>query len=169
MVFRILEYCVLIWRATLQGRKAPSHLPVILPMVVHLGSRRWNSPRSLRELHHVPRAAMGSIWNYLPDCGYLLVDLSPASNSPKDIQLPGEPVGTVVLEVMRAAAEKSLDRRMRQIFRQLKNLRLNEEQKFVLRQLGEYILRKSELDGETIRDRLRDEVEPSTEQTIMST
>jgi predicted transposase/invertase (TIGR01784 family) len=169
MVFRILEYCVLVWREFQQATKAAKFLPLILPVVVYLGKKPWNAPRLLRELHDVPAGTLDQVSDYVPECGYMLLDFSTGQQRAKDLELPGEPLGTVVLEVMRSATAGTLDRDMREIFRRLNEVKLDARQVYLLRQIGEYVLRKSELDGEKIRDRLRSEINETTESTVMST
>jgi hypothetical protein len=138
-------------------------------VVVYLGKRPWNAPRLLRELHDVPNGTLDQLSEYLPQCGYMLLNFSTGQQNARDLELPGEPLGTVVLEVMRSAAAGTLDRDMVEILCRLNDVKLDAKQIYLLRQIGEYILRKSELDGNEIRGRLKQGVKKTTESKIMST
>ena len=50
MAKRINEYCVELIRNVTKGEKNPKVYPLIIPIVLYTGKKRWNAPRSLSEM-----------------------------------------------------------------------------------------------------------------------
>jgi predicted transposase/invertase (TIGR01784 family) len=166
MAFRVLEYAVLLWRYYQSQHKKLRALPLIFPVVVYLGRHAWKAPMRLQDLHDVPEGILEHFSDYLPECGYLLIDLGGGRSQEG---LPENQLAAIVLELMQAAASGKIDRDMVKILRQLAAVKLTPQIELLLKQIGEYILRKSELSGEEIRGRLHSEINETLESTIMST
>ncbi|MEI8123397.1 MAG: Rpn family recombination-promoting nuclease/putative transposase, partial [bacterium] len=117
MAFRLLEYCVLIWKFFLSAKPSPKRLPVIVPLVVYIGKRRWNAPLTLHELLDAPLGVIENLGPILPACGYLLADLSPRA----DGALPEEPLARAILRLMRAAKAGTIDKDIAEIAKSLRD------------------------------------------------
>jgi len=94
MAFRMLIYTVRIWEQfELQYPKKKS-LPLIYPMVVYQGKKRWTSPLTVHDFMDVPEF----LKPYCPQMTYDLMDLS----SLKDEDIQGELFQQLVLLIMRS-------------------------------------------------------------------
>ncbi len=73
MALRILTYCALLYASLLTRKLIPKggRLPIILPVVLYSGVRRWTAPLSVVDLiDPAPQALLP----YLPQMRYLLID-----------------------------------------------------------------------------------------------
>ncbi len=91
-MFRMLVYTVRIWEL-FEAQYPGKDLPLIFPMVVYQGKRKWTSPRSIHELLDVPEY----LKPYCPQMIYELLDLS----SLKDKDIHGELSLRLALLIMR--------------------------------------------------------------------
>ena len=71
MVFRLLCYMLAIWREYEADHPESRRFPVVLPVVLYHGKRRWTGPTEFRKLVDPP----GALARYVPDFEYRLVDL----------------------------------------------------------------------------------------------
>jgi len=92
MAFRMLIYTVRIWEQ-FESQYPKKDLPLIYPMVVYQGKRRWTAPLTIHEMLEVPEYMKP----FCPQLTYGLMDLS--SFSDEDIQ--GEIFQRLALLVMR--------------------------------------------------------------------
>ena len=76
MAFRMLRYVTRIWDRYLDEHPSTRQLPPVIPVVVHQGPGRWNSPQDLLDLIDLDDAAKKEAETYLPRFGYLLDDLA---------------------------------------------------------------------------------------------
>lgn len=73
MSLRILTYLCRIW--TRAREDGVERLPLILPMVLHHGERRWTAPRRLSELLDADEELLDLVGPLVPDFEFLLDDL----------------------------------------------------------------------------------------------
>ncbi len=92
MSFRMLIYTVRIWEQ-FEEQYPGKELPLIFPMVVYQGKRKWTSPQNVHDLLDVPEY----LKPYCPQMTYELMDLS----SLKDDDIRGELFQRLVLLIMR--------------------------------------------------------------------
>jgi hypothetical protein len=76
MAFRMLRYLTRIWDRYLDDHPQTRQLPPVIPLVVHQGPARWNSPRQLLDLIDLDPAGKKAMQACLPSFGYLLDDLA---------------------------------------------------------------------------------------------
>jgi hypothetical protein len=76
MAFRMLRYMMRVWDGWLEGNKNAKRLPLILPLVVYQGDRRWTHPTELRELIDVPRDLAGVVEGFVPRFRFVFEDLT---------------------------------------------------------------------------------------------
>ncbi len=93
MAFRMLIYTVRIWEQ-FELQYPRKSLPLIYPMVVYQGKKRWTSPLTVHDFIDVPEF----LKPYCPQMTYDLMDLS----SLKDEDIQGELFQQLVLLIMRS-------------------------------------------------------------------
>lgn len=79
MAFRMLRYQVRIWERHRDQHPAESGkppLPLIVPVVVYQGRRRWTAPTDIADLLHIDESFSSVAGNLIPHCAYLLDDLT---------------------------------------------------------------------------------------------
>jgi predicted transposase YdaD len=99
---QLLEYKTRIWRAYVEdpNNKGKSHLPVIIPVVVHHSERGWTGALRFRELFDVAHESAELLSQFMLDFGILLDDISKVSGEVLS-QLPITPEGRLVLFALR--------------------------------------------------------------------
>jgi len=70
--FQFLKYMVRIWELYRKQNKSAEKLPVIIPMVIYHGLRKWEMDTRFISLFNVP----GYLKKYVPDFSYNLHDIS---------------------------------------------------------------------------------------------
>jgi hypothetical protein len=112
IVFRQLGYCVRIWERWLRDHPDATHLPPIVPVVVHNGDRPWRSPTrldALLDLPDVPRDAQ--VRSFLPSLEIVLADLAGPALTREAMRAAGaEPVSETLLEILQAATRPEAER-----------------------------------------------------------
>lgn len=76
MPLRMIEYIVLIWRDWLREHPNATHLPAVLPIVLHHGEAGWTTPKSLTEMYDLDPAALSVLGPWLPQLRLLIDDLA---------------------------------------------------------------------------------------------
>ncbi|MCR1786501.1 Rpn family recombination-promoting nuclease/putative transposase [Nocardioides carbamazepini] len=76
MALRMAAYQVRIWERHVKAHPGSGLLPLIVPVVVHSGRRRWNAATDLGELIDRSSASDGSADGLVPSWRYLLDDLA---------------------------------------------------------------------------------------------
>ena len=71
MIFRLLCYMTNLWREFIDQNPGAKQLPVILPVVLYHGKRKWNCPRSLIDIMETGEG----LERYIPHFTYDLYDL----------------------------------------------------------------------------------------------
>ncbi len=71
IIFRLLCYMTNLWRESIEREPKAKHLPVILPVVLYHGARKWNVPGSFTELIENDE----DLERYIPQFSYELYDL----------------------------------------------------------------------------------------------
>ena len=105
IVFRQLTYCVRIWERWLRDHPDATHLPPIVPVVVHNGDRPWRSPTQLESLFHLPDVPRDAwVRSFLPSLEILLVDLAGPEFTRDRLRGAGaDTVSETLLEILQAA------------------------------------------------------------------
>jgi predicted transposase/invertase (TIGR01784 family) len=86
--FQLLKYMVRIWELYLKQNKKAKTLPVILPIVIYHGAKKWQIDTNFLSLFNAPECAK----DYIPDFSYNLHDIS---------HLPDEEIkGAVLLRIL---------------------------------------------------------------------
>jgi len=111
IVFRQLGYCVRLWERCLRDDPTATHLPPVVPVVVHNGDRPWRSPTrldALFDLPDVPRDAVSL--PFIPSFEVVLADLAGPSLTREHLRAAGiEPVSETLLEILQAGASRSAE------------------------------------------------------------
>jgi predicted transposase/invertase (TIGR01784 family) len=76
MPLRMLRYLIRIWDRYLEEHPRAKRLPMIVPLVVYQGSRRWTHPVELSELLDVDPETARLAGEFLPRFRFLLDDLT---------------------------------------------------------------------------------------------
>jgi hypothetical protein len=76
MPLRMLRYLMRIWDRYLEEHPNAKRLPMIVPLVVYQGTRRWTHPVELSELLDVDPETAGLAGDFLPRFRFLLDDLT---------------------------------------------------------------------------------------------
>ena len=77
IVVRQLGYTVRIWERWLRAHPGATHLPPVIPVVIHNGDTPWRSPTSLHALLDLPDVPLDpSLRALLPSMEVVLVDLA---------------------------------------------------------------------------------------------
>lgn len=76
MPLRVLEYTGLIWQAHRGRVESGGGLPLVIPVVIYPGPGRWSAVRRLRDLIEIPGEISDWAATFVPDCGFLLVELA---------------------------------------------------------------------------------------------
>ncbi|MCB9796024.1 MAG: Rpn family recombination-promoting nuclease/putative transposase [Alphaproteobacteria bacterium] len=79
MPWRLLEYSVVIWDRWRTQHPETRTLPLIYPLVLYHGARRWTAPTDLSALIQVPEGARAAFEPLLPRFPHELLDLSQVS------------------------------------------------------------------------------------------
>ncbi len=118
VAFQLLRYIVQFWeRLRSQGSQ---RLPLIIPIVFYHGRERWNVSRHLNAL---VEPGIAELQKYALDFEYLLRDLSPGGGE----EIKGQPKLRSGLQMLRYIFfSDELRRRLREIFRNLREMRLND-------------------------------------------
>jgi predicted transposase/invertase (TIGR01784 family) len=72
MSFQFLKYMVRIWELYLKQNKKAEKLPVIIPMVIYHGPKKWEVDKRFNSFFNAP----GYLEEYIPDFNYRLYDIS---------------------------------------------------------------------------------------------
>jgi hypothetical protein len=101
-LLQLLEYQARIWREYLEDEdnKGKTHLPVILPVVLHHSENGWTCPKQFREYFDVPTEILNEISQYMLDFGILLDDISKV-DSASLVARPLTPEGRLLLFALR--------------------------------------------------------------------
>ncbi|MEV6216104.1 Rpn family recombination-promoting nuclease/putative transposase [Nocardia sp. NPDC051833] len=109
MPFRMLEYLTQIWARHLRMTKPrPRRLPVIIPLVVHIGSQgaRWCHSTQFADLFELPPSVADVVGDYLPRFRFMLDDVT-ALDAAELAERPLVPEVRLMLNVMKAAPNNS--------------------------------------------------------------
>ena len=170
ITLQLLKYMVKIWELKLK-QKEDQKLPLIIPMVIYHGQRKWNIGLKLSDMiEDIP----DGLEIYLPDYKYLLYDLSHYSH--QDIRGEGEL--RVFLEILSSFFRDDFEERFKEALLVLEKLRkqekgieyfetviryiINAKEGIGVNDLKEMVKNISTERGEevmTIADQLREEVE----------
>ena len=125
IVLRQLGYCVRIWERWLRDHPEATHLPPIVPVVVHNGDRPWRSPTrldALLDLPDVPRDAL--VRSFLPSLEIVLADLAGPELTREALRAAGaEPVSETLVEILQAATRPEAEQLFDQWTARLEPLR----------------------------------------------
>ncbi|MFT4127422.1 MAG: Rpn family recombination-promoting nuclease/putative transposase [Gordonia sp. (in: high G+C Gram-positive bacteria)] len=86
MAFRMLRYQVRIWCRYLTdtgraGEPTPRRLPMIVPVVIYQGRRRWTAPTDIAELLDIDPDTASTLGDLVPHVRFLLDDLTSIDDS----------------------------------------------------------------------------------------
>ena len=88
MGFQFLKYMVRIWELYLKQNKKAKALPVVIPIVIYHGHKKWEIERGFSSFFEAP----GYLEEYIPDFNYRLYDIS---------HVPDEEIkGAVLLRIL---------------------------------------------------------------------
>lgn len=104
MALRLHAYAARLWERWLREHPKATHLPAIVPVVIHTGRRPWRSPTQFSALLDLPPApADGLLRPFLPDYGYVLLDLADGGVTREWLRARAtEPVSETALEILQA-------------------------------------------------------------------
>ncbi len=105
MAWRVWRYVTRIWDWYVGESKAAPRLPLVVPVVVYHGERRWTAARSVGALIDVDEAFAASSPELVPNLRYLLEDLMQLDVS--DLRARSLPAfATVALWALRTASDR---------------------------------------------------------------
>jgi hypothetical protein len=101
-LLQLLEYKARIWRGYLEDNenKGTTHLPMILPVVLHHSENGWTCPKRFREYFDVPNEILHVISPYMVDFAILLDDISKVDSAAL-MARPMTPEGRLLLFALR--------------------------------------------------------------------
>ncbi|HRI70722.1 MAG TPA: Rpn family recombination-promoting nuclease/putative transposase [Polyangium sp.] len=101
-LLQLLEYQSRIWREYLEDpeNKGKTHLPVILPVVLHHSENGWTCPKRFHEYFDVPAEILQLVSPYMIDFGILLDDISKVDGTTL-VARPLTPEGRLLLFALR--------------------------------------------------------------------
>jgi len=165
MALRCLEYCLLILKHHQHQNKKHKRLPLVLPLVLHIGKSGWHAPRKLSQLQEAPPEIWKLYGEFLPECGYFLIDLSPRKGG----KLPDDPIARAVLLLLQAEKEGNLMEKTGEIFGELGAHPSVRKFRDTLGKMFEFVLQKNPLQREEIMGRLKTEISKPVEEIMLST
>lgn len=90
---QLLEYMLKIWRLHLKQERT-NHLPIVIPLVLYHGRRKWSIGTNFSSLLYGPKEVLSE---YIPDFKYILYDLSRYS----DEEIKGSIIPRVVMLIFK--------------------------------------------------------------------
>ena len=106
VVLRQLGYTVRIWERWLRDHPNATHLPPVVPVVIHNGDRPWRAPASLSELIDLPDVPLdAAVRSYLPSLELVVADLAGPELTREALRASdAEPVSETLLEILQGAS-----------------------------------------------------------------
>ena len=111
---QLIEYMVKIWRLGFKQAKR-ENLPVIIPLVLYHGKKRWTVDKRFASLFEGP---VGELSGYIPDFEFILYDLSKYT----DDQIRGTIMARVTMLLLKHVFEPDMADKLPDIFMLLKDL-----------------------------------------------
>ncbi len=104
MALRLHVYAARLWERWLRDHPKATHLPPVVPVVIHAGRRPWRSPTRLSALLDLPPTPMdGLLRPFVPEYGFVLLDLADGGVTREWLRARAdEPVSETALEVLQA-------------------------------------------------------------------
>lgn len=84
MPLRLVEYQLAVWRRWRRDHPRSHQLPIIIPIVVHHGERRWSAPTTLQALFEVPPDLIDGLRPHVLRQQLLLDDLASVTDEDLD-------------------------------------------------------------------------------------
>jgi len=113
IVVRQLGYTVRIWERWLRAHPGATHLPPVIPVVIHNGDTPWRSPTSLHALLDLPDVPLDpSLRALLPSMEVVLVDLASPDRARAVLRARADDADTVsetLLEILQGATRADAD------------------------------------------------------------
>jgi predicted transposase YdaD len=112
-VVRALGYTVNAWERWLRNNPTATHLPPVIPIVIHNGETPWRSPTSLSALIDLPEIPRDSpLRSLLPSLDVLLVDLASPEFARAVLRAradDADAVAETLLEILQGATRADAD------------------------------------------------------------
>jgi len=113
IVVRQLGYTVRIWERWLREHPGATHLPPVIPVVIHNGERPWRSPTSLHALLDLPDVPLDpALRSLLPSMEVVLADLASPDLTRAVLRARADDADTVsetLLEILQGATRNDAD------------------------------------------------------------
>jgi predicted transposase YdaD len=113
IVLRQLGYTVRIWERWLRDHPSATHLPPVIPVVIHNGDTPWRSPTSLHALLDLPDVPLDpSLRALLPSMEVVLADLASPELTRAVLRARADDADTVsetLLEILQGATRVDAD------------------------------------------------------------
>ena len=113
IVVRQLGYTVRIWERWLRAHPGATHLPPVVPVVIHNGDTPWRSPTSLTALLDLPHVPLDpSLRALLPSMEVVLADLASPELTRAVLRARADDADTVsetLLEILQGATRADAD------------------------------------------------------------
>ena len=142
IAFHLLRYQVRIWELFLKQNEKAKRLPVIIPLVLYHGKKKWRVGIQFSDLFMNPRPVLMA---FIPDFSYLLCDLSVFG----DDQIKGRAIMRLFLILLKYIHDPELVKYLREILPELLNdpLLSSQELRDILTTIFRYIISVSEVVG----------------------
>ena len=106
MGFQFLKYMVRIWELYLKQNKKAETLPVVIPIVIYHGHKKWEVARGFSSFFKAP----GYLEEYIPDFNYRLYDISHVP----DEEIKGAVLLRILLMTLKYIFTPELNHRLRE-------------------------------------------------------
>lgn len=115
--FQLLKYMLEIWEAKINKERI-EELPIIIPLVIYHGKNKWNVSTNLGEMINGYKELPEDVRKYIPECEYLLYDISGYT----DEEIKGGVINKIVMTTLRDIQTKDIEGVIESIYKVIEYL-----------------------------------------------
>lgn len=143
IAFHFLRYMIKIWEMSLKNKSGPG-FPVIIPLVLYHGEKKWRPELNFRDLFDSP----DDMYSFIPDFEYLLWDASQYS----DDEIRGKAILRTTLLLLKYIFRDDLQDRLPGILEFLRDLSEERTRLEYIETILRYIVSAAPADNITYED-----------------
>lgn len=166
MPLRVYEYTGLIWQTHRGGIEAGGNLPLVVPVVVYPGPEKWTTGRRLRDLIETPAPILKWAEHFVPDCGFLVVELA---GLPMEKLADGRLARAVLAALQNERAGRMNFEEVRRIVAEVFAEPERGDALAIANHLWSYLLHHSELQSREVGEIVDSTIPPEQKENFMST
>lgn len=166
MPLRVFEYTGLIWQSHRGGIESGGSLPLVIPVVIYPGPGKWNSARRLRDLIETPAPLSAWAAGFIPDCGFLLVELA---DLPMERLADGRLARAVLAALQNERAGRMNFEEVQKIVAEIFAEPQRREALAIANHLWSYLLHHSELQSSEVSEIVDSTIPTEQKENFMST